>query len=108
MDEKQGPSPIPVGVNRGRSSFLTRVNRGRSSGAGRVARRSFAGWALVAQARQGGELAPFGRSDSATLPPRLRSSHPAKFALGHAPRARGSSPPQVLPRGSVCRVGAFD
>ena len=65
-----------------------RVNRGRSSGAGRVARRSFAGWALVAQARQGGELAPCGHSDSAALPPRLRSSHPAKFALGHAPDAR--------------------
>ena len=70
------------------------VNRGRSSGAGRVARRSFAGWALVASARQGGELAPFGRSDSAALPPRLRSSHPAEFASGHAPRARGPSPPR--------------
>ena len=58
------------------------VNRGRTSGAGRMARRSCAGWALVAQARQGGELAPCGRSDSAALPPRLRSSHPAEFALG--------------------------
>ena len=59
---------------------------------GRVARRSFAGWALVAQVREGAELAPCGRSDSAALPPRLRSSHPAEFASGPASRARGPSP----------------
>ena len=57
----------------------------------RVAHRSFAGWALVASARQGGELAPYGRSNSAALPPRLRSSHPAKFAQGHTP------PPRPVP-----------
>ena len=91
-------------MNRGRSSFLIRVNRGRTSGAGRRARRSFAGWALVAPARQGGELAPCGRSDSAALPPRLRSSHPAEFALGHAPRARGPSPLRGRPDLSGGRV----
>ena len=85
-----------------------RVHRRRASGAGRVARRSFAGWALVATARQGGELAPCGRSDSVALPPRLRSSHPAKFASGPAPRARGPSPPHVPLRGLVFWVGAFD
>ena len=90
-------TPLRTHVNRGRSSFLMRVNRGRTSGAGRVALRSFAGWAFVAPARQGGELAPFGRSDSAALPPRLRSSHPAEFALGHAPRARGSPPSRGRP-----------
>ena len=90
-------TPLRTHVNRGRSSFLMRVNRGRTSGAGRVARRSFAGWALVASARQGGELAPCGRSDSAALPPRLRSSHPAEFASGHAPRARGPPPSRGRP-----------
>ena len=81
-----------------------RVHRGRTSGAGRVARRSFAGWALVAAARQGGELAPFGRSDSAALPPRLRSSHPAEFASGPAPRVRGPPPSRGRPDLSGGRV----